>query len=174
MGRHKKYPDSENTIAAFYSAVSDSFIGKATLVIALMEVNDIDPKGFKVDTLRDVFSVLHNYDLAGSLLVDQVIEQTVHHAGFFDDPALIKTVERRVYDEQAGVVHGVLNVIPPHCQPHHRVDEGIVAFAMLLLLGHSIDQQVERLDEELHHIEALVLGFRENLCGNGAHLSDKA
>ena len=25
MGRHKKYPDAENTIAAFYAAVSDSY-----------------------------------------------------------------------------------------------------------------------------------------------------
>ena len=25
MGRHKKYPDAENTIAAFYVAVSDSY-----------------------------------------------------------------------------------------------------------------------------------------------------
>lgn len=25
MGRHKKYPDAENTIGAFYAAVSDSY-----------------------------------------------------------------------------------------------------------------------------------------------------
>lgn len=25
MGRHKKYPDAENTIAAFYAEVSDSY-----------------------------------------------------------------------------------------------------------------------------------------------------
>lgn len=25
MGRHKKYPDAEDTIAAFYAAVSDSY-----------------------------------------------------------------------------------------------------------------------------------------------------
>lgn len=45
---------------------------------------------------------------------------------------------------------------------------------MFLLLGHTIDQEIEWLMKELYYIETFVFGFCQNLSGNGTHVGGKA
>ena len=54
MGRHKKYPDADNTIAAFYAAVSDSYRNPTS-----EEIGDVNGRK-KQELLAEEFGISRN------------------------------------------------------------------------------------------------------------------